>query len=221
MALVSLLLERITIANLERERLLLELDTTDRILELRIHEGLLGIRAGGTEFDWRPIHASAAVVQIDIDDELAEELELAAHHMGFPVEILVAAFAASELCKPMEVLDIELQAIRRFAPAYRTRRILRTEPGRGNIYDAYFELPGYQLAFLGLLGGKELPQSLILEEAFIALATQVCSTNSVAGRPLSVEALNMASRMVSIAEGKSARSTASTSRWSPSAKAPR
>lgn len=214
MALVSLLLERITVANLERERLLLDLDTPDQILELRIHEGLLGVRAGLADFDWRPIHASASSMQIDIDDELAQELELAAHHIGFGVGILVAAFASSELCRPMELLDIELQAVRRSRPAYQGRRILRTEPGRGNIYDAYFELPGYQLAFLGLLGGRDVPQSLILEEAFIALANQVCSTNSVAGRPLSPEARSMASRMVTIAEAKSGRASGSSSRRS-------
>lgn len=199
MALVSLRLERMMIADLERERLLLDLESIDRMLELRIHDGLLGIRGGGaSEFNWRPIHSSAVAMEIEIDDGLADELVLAARHIGFPVEILAAAFAVSDLSKPLEVTEIELEANRRTAPPEQ-RRILRTELGRGNIYDASFELPGYQLAFLRLLGGRGLTQSAILEEAFIALANQVCTTNSVAGRPLSSAALDMAARMVNIA----------------------
>jgi len=62
--------------------------------------------------------------------------------------------------------------------------------------------PGYQLAFLGLLGGNEIPQSRTLEEAFLALASRVGATDSVAGRPLSVETRDMAARMLAMAEAR-------------------
>lgn len=204
MPLIPLSLERLTIANLERERSLLEDQTIDQTLERRIRAGMYAARVGaGLNFEWRPIYASALAVMIDLADETVTELDQAADEIGFTLQILAAAFAVSDYCKPRELLQIELEAAR-WPEKVKTGRILRSEPGRGNIYDAHFELPGYQLAFLGLLGGNEIPQSRILEEAFLALASRVCATDSVAGRPLSVEARDMAARMLAMAETRNA-----------------
>lgn len=206
MALLSIALDRITVANLERERLLLGQPTLDDVLSERVLAGLQMIDEGHVlAFDWRPIHSSSAPIELVVADSIAEALCIAAESVGFAVEILVAAFAVSELCKPDELVELELSAARRARPNH-FGRILRSEPGRGNIYDAYFEMPGYQLAFLGLLSGREVSQSEVLDQALLALASQVCSTNSIGGRPLSPEAYSMASRMLMMAGVKAGRS---------------
>ena len=199
MALLSTVLDRITTADLERERLLLGHSALDDVLTERICAGLQMIADGqALAFDWRPIHSSSTLIEVSIPESVAEELCLAAEGIGFAIEILVSAFATSELCKPQELVELDLSAVLRSRP-HRSGRILRTEPGRGNIYDASFEMPGYQLAFLGLLSGREVSQSDVLDEALLALASQVCSTNSIAGRPLSPDAYSMASRMLTMA----------------------
>lgn len=204
MAFLSLSIDRLTIADLERERLILGRATLDEVLADRIQIGLREIRAGGAPFDWHPIHASAILVDITISDDLAEQLEGAAHGIGFPIEVVAATFAVSEFCKSSELLELEFQASWRTRAA-NSSRVLRAEPGRGNIYAAHFELPGYQLVFLGLLAGGRVSQSAVVEEAILALAGQVCASNSVAGRPLTPEARDLATRMVAISGQKRAR----------------
>lgn len=207
MALLSIALDRITIADLERERLLLGHRALDDVLSERVLGGLQMIDEGHVlAFDWRPIHSSSELIEFVIADSVAEDLCRTAETIGFAVEILVAAFAVSELCKSDQLVELELSAARRVRPNH-FGRILRSEPGRGNIYDAYFEMPGYQLAFLGLLSGREVSQSDVLDQALLALASQVCSTKSIGGRPLSPEAYSMASRMLMMARAKAGRLT--------------
>lgn len=221
MALLSVALDRVTIADLERERLLLGHSALDDALTERIQAGLQMIDEGqALIFDWRPIHSSSAPIELVIPDDVAEALCVAAETVGFAVEILVSAFAVSELCKPNELFELELSTARRSRPN-RTGNILRSEPGRGNIYGAYFEMPGYQLAFLGLLGGREVSQSDVLDLAILALASEVYATNSIAGRPLSPEAHSMASRMLMLAGGKGRHSARTQRRDRPSRAAAR
>lgn len=202
MAIVSLKLDPLAVANLERERALLDCASIDEVLEARILEGLQRIRIGAIEeFDWRPLHSSNLPTSVQLEDFLTEALTLSAVEIGFAVDVVAGAFATSDRCKPPELVRQEVEAALRFK-AQRPSRILRTEPGRGNIYDAYFELPGYQLAFLTLLSGRDVSQSHVLEHAFLALATEVCSSNSIAGRPVSSEALHLASRMLLLANQK-------------------
>lgn len=202
MAVVSLNLDPLAVAGLERERLLIGHATIDEVLEARILEGLQRIRIGAIEeFEWRPLHASHMQTSVQIEDFLFEALSLSAAEIGFAVDVVAGAFATSDRCKPPEVVRREVEAALRSKPQ-RSSRILRTEPGRGNIYDAHFELPGYQLAFLTLLSGRDVTQSHVLEYAFLALANEVCESNLITGRPVSSEAREMAGRMLALASQK-------------------
>ncbi len=198
-------LDRFLVADLERERCLLGDDNLTSTLLRRIEVGIELVTGGAAaELDWRPLHRATQEVTIEVSPELATGLSAAANATGYEEQVLVAAFARSEACKPYDLRQVEYQySVSR--SDRREDRILRTEVGRGNIYRASFEMPGYQLAFVSMLGGGRLSQSMVIEAALLALAREACATNAVGDMPLSEEARAFADRMISFSRMRPSR----------------
>lgn len=201
---ITVPVEKVLLADLERERCLLDDEDVSRTLIRRIEAGVELVGAGGLDqIELRPVPRNTQPLTLELNDVLAELLEEVVEIAGFDADVVVAGFARSASCKPEEVRDAELGWSQ---DASREGRILRAEPGRGKIYRASFELPGYQLAFLTLLGRGRLSQSDVIEEALLALARQACETRIVRTVPLSEEAHSFADRMLAMAKRPAPRS---------------
>jgi hypothetical protein len=198
-------LDRFLVADLERERCLLGDECLSSTLVRRMEIGIELVTGGAAaELDWRPLHRATQAITVEVSEELATGLSAASNATGYEEQVLVAAFARSEACKPYDLRQVEFQYSASRSDR-REDRILRTEAGRGNIYRASFEMPGYQLAFVSMLAGGGLSQSTVIEEALLALAREACATNAVRDVPLSDEARAFANRMISLSRRRPSR----------------
>lgn len=215
---LTIALERILLAEMERERSLMSDETLAQTIGRRILMGAAAIDGGLIDqLEWHPISTRAERLTLFIATDAADALEAVCRVTAFAPEVVVAAFVASDLCTPTEVLTIE-GAHRLNSPTVRAGP-LRRERGKGNIYRAYFDVPGYQLAFILTLGRGPITQSAVIEEALLALARQVRVTRRFGPVAISTEAHELADRMVSMAATKTAKPTSFRRRYSSRASA--
>lgn len=193
---LAIKLDRVVRADLERERSLADHPSVEHTLLQRIAVGIDLIRSGGEEqLEWRPLSDRTSTLAITVDETLLSELETSALFTGFEKEAVVATFAESRCCKPLDVINAEIMSTTAVRPL-RDPRLVRSEPGGQQIFRAWFDLPGHQLAFLAAAGQGRLSQSAILEEALVALAHRARETQRVGGMPLSSEARSFADRVL-------------------------
>lgn len=193
---LSIVLDRVVLADLERERSLAGHPDVEHTLRARIAAGIDLVREGGESLlEWRPISSNSCTLMLQVDDEVLHDLERAALFTGFETEAVIATFAESACCKPLEVINSELMSTSAVRPMRDGRATLKDQ-GRRQVFRAWFDLPGYQLAFISHLGQGRLSQSAILEEAVLALAQRARDTAMVGGMPLSAEARSFADRVL-------------------------
>lgn len=204
---VEVSLERMVIAELHRERSLLGDTDLATTLARRIEVGLdLISRAAHVELDWRPISSRAEPVHLELPDSLDLDLQAACAEVGFDRDVLLATFAGSDVCRPDEI--VLLDAITRTnRPIFQKDTYIRTEVGRGHIYKAHFDLPGFQLAFIRLAGQGTFTRGEVVGEALLALAREATVTGLIGGLPVTEEAFALAEKMVSYAERWPAQKT--------------
>ena len=204
---LSIVLDRVVLADLERERSLAAHADVEHTLRARVAAGIDLVREGGEGLlEWRPISSNSCRLPFEVDDELLADLERAAAFTGFEKEAVVATFAESACCKPLEVIDAELMSASAVRPMRGGRATIRDQ-GRRQVFRAWFDLPGYQLAFISHLGQGRLSQSAIIEEALLALAQRARDTELVGGMPLSAEARSFADRVLMLS-GRSVKNQA-------------
>lgn len=169
----------------------------DVTIRRRLTSGLdLALSLGQKLLNWRPLHRDAPVHQVGLTQSAMEYLELMSDEFGYELDVLIKTLITDPGCKPMDVVSTE--ALRRVNTPNDFQAVKRV-PGKGNIYPASFEMPGYQLVFLRMLAGRALDRAQIIEEALVALARQALVTGEVAGFRLTGEAHDMATRMVALA----------------------
>lgn len=184
----------------------------ERTIARRIEVGTGLIGAGlADHFDWRPVSTRAEELTFCLDVIALNSLESICRSTNYPPDVVIKAIVASDLCKPPEVVTAET-TYRASLPARRGGP-LRREPGKGNIYRATFEVPGYQLVFMSMVGGQALSQSAVLGEALMALAREVCVSRRIGLAPVSYEAQDFADRMISIANASRSTSRHHAQGW--------
>lgn len=143
------------------------------------------------DLDWRPVARSARPIQVPLDEAVQRALSGHAERLGFAEDVLITTLLHdnSLVSNPLP----EERSGQALQLGY-----LRTERGRGRIYGMYFEMPGYQYAFLRSLGQDAFSAREILDMAFLALAREVCSRSAFAGVAVSLEALNFAKKMLKL-----------------------
>lgn len=144
---------------------------------------------------WRPVGRSARPISVLLSSKVRRALADHAARLGFTEDVLIATVLYDDTFAGRELTDEP-------AGAQLQLGYLRTEPGRGRIYGMYFEMPGYQYAFLRSLGHDAFSARETLDVAFLALAKAVCSRSNLGGIVASPEALNFARRMLNMAEAK-------------------
>ena len=103
-------LDRFLVADLERERCLLGDDSLSSTLLRRMEIGIELVTGGAAaELDWRPLHRATQVITVELSEELATGLSAAANATGYEEQVLIAAFARSEACKPYDLRQVEFQ----------------------------------------------------------------------------------------------------------------
>jgi hypothetical protein len=193
---LPIILDRIVLADLERERSVAGHPDVNHTLRVRIAAGIDLVREGGEGLlEWRPVSSNSCTFELEVGDEQLDDLERAALFTGFDKEAVVATFAESACCKPLDVINAELMSASAVRPM-RNGRATPRDQGRRQIFRAWFDLPGYQLAFITQLGQGRLSQSAIIEEALVALAQRAQDTEMVGGIPLSAEARSLAGRVL-------------------------
>lgn len=195
-AVLSIVLDRLVLAELERERSLAGHENVEQTIRARLSVGIDLVRDGAEAMlEWRPISSNSCTVQIEVSDDVLDNLERAALFTGFDKEAVVATFAESRCCKPLDVINAEVMCTSAVRPMRDGRAALRDQ-GRRQVFRAWFDLPGYQLALISHLGQGRLSQSAIIEEALLALAERARHTETVAGLPLTDEARLFADRVL-------------------------
>lgn len=193
---LSIVLDRLVLAELERERSLAGHKDVEQTLRARLSVGIDLVREGAEAMlEWRPISSNSCTLQLEVSNEVLDDLERAALFTGFEKEAVVATFAESRCCKPLDVINAEVMSTSAIRPMRDGRAMLR-EQGRRQVFRAWFDLPGYQLALISHLGQGRLSQSAIVEEALLALAERARHTEMVAGLPLTAEARSFADRVL-------------------------
>lgn len=144
---------------------------------------------------WRPVGRSARPISVPLNEKVRRALADHSARLGFTEEVLIATVLYDDAFESREPTDEP-------AGAQLQLGYLRTEPGRGRIYGMYFEMPGYQYAFLRSLGHDAFSAREVLDVAFVALAKAVCSHSDLGGIVASPEALTFARKMLDMAEAK-------------------
>lgn len=153
------------------------------------------VDCSAADLAWRPVGRSARPVSVPLTDRVRRALADHAARLGFTEEVLIATVLYDDTFAGHEPTDEP-------AGAQLQLGYLRTEPGRGRIYGMYFEMPGYQYAFLRSLGHDAFSAREILDVAFVQLAKAVCSRSNLGGIVASPEALTFARKMLNMAGGK-------------------
>lgn len=142
---------------------------------------------GPADLLWRPIRNGAEPTQVRLPLAAISALETLADEFQFPLEVLASTILYNDACKPWEVRQVEQPSA--FGP-------LGWQPGRGNIYSMRFDLPGYQIVFLKMLGRRAVERDHVVGEALLALARQVRLVGAIGGLPVSEEAFEFAAKMI-------------------------
>ena len=192
-------LDQRVLNELDRERALVGAAATADIILQRVDAGLeIVAHNPEVELHWCPIVAVPVYFEMVLPDDVGDRVVALCAEVGFSPEVVLATFASIEECRPDEVVALDGWADPR-GLVQAKRNYLRTEPGRGHIYRAIFEVPGYQLAFINLVARRRMSQGRVVEHAILALAQQVLDTGEMAGYGISREAYAMAKKMVAYA----------------------
>lgn len=173
---------------MHEESLLMGDERIEETIARRLVEGVaLAGLVGPEHLLWRPVHIDALEVEVGIPREVASDLVELATLFGYEPSILACTILYNDACRPHAVRKAIASA--RYSP-------IRKERGRGSIYSVKFELPGYQLIFLKLLGAKVVTRDEVVGEALLSLAREIQITGQVGGRPVADDALDFARQIM-------------------------
>lgn len=184
---IAVLVDVDVLSRLERERVSMEEPDLRTTIRRRLESsGRRLAHFQRSDLLWPPPLRERRCVHSHVSAEGLAGLKAQADRLDIDQQTLLTGVLSDDLfASPLAIID-------RDGPG---SGFLRTERGRGRVYGMRFEVPGYQYAFMKIVGGDELQPTQVLELAIVCLAERIAKGDAPSGLRLTREAFTIASEI--------------------------